>query len=106
MEETASMKYFCNDCEKTFDEERMDSGSDRYSTWYVCPNCHSTDVEECDICEMCGEYIEPHTMFCKDCAENIKITWENMIHNLSRERRVKYDDMQDMVMDWIEREVS
>lgn len=100
------MKYFCNDCGKIYSEEQMDADVDKYSSWYVCPNCHSADVEECDRCELCGDYIEPYTLFCKDCAEEIKTTWENMIHRLSKERRTKYEDMQEMVLGWIEREVS
>ena len=72
---------------------------------YLCPNCHSEQVEECDRCEMCGTYIEPDLVFCKDCSEEIKTTWENMVHGMSKERHIKYDDMQDLVMDWLEREV-
>ena len=97
------MKYYCNECEKMIDES--DLIYDEEQRISLCPWCKLDDLEECSRCEMCGEYIEPDTIFCKDCAEDIKTTWENMIYGLSKERRAKYDDMQDMVLDWIEREV-
>ena len=100
------MKYYCNNCEKIFEETELDAGENYFRMpIYICPNCRSEDLEECDTCELCGEYIEPDTMFCRDCREEIKTTWENMIHGLSKERRVNYKDMEEMVCDWIEREV-
>ena len=100
------MKYYCNECGEIYDETQMDSGENFFRMpIYVCPNCHSENVEECDRCELCGEYIEPDLVFCKDCSEDIKTTWENMIHGLSKERRISYKDMEEVVCDWIEREV-
>ena len=100
------MKFYCNKCEKIYDEEQMDSGENYFRMpIFLCPNCHSEDVEECDQCELCFDYIEPDTMFCKSCGEEIKTTWENMVHNLAKERNRKYKDTEELICDWIEREV-
>lgn len=99
------MKYYCNDCEKIIDADELLEDSDGFGSWYACPNCKSDKIEDCDKCEMCGTYIPPDAMFCEDCAEDIKISFENMVHGLSKQRRIKYEYVEEAICDWIEREV-
>lgn len=94
--EDEEMMYFCEKCERIFDEDEIDDG---------CPACHSEKIEACDYCEWCGQPVEPDLVFCEDCSERIKIAWDNMIHGLSKETRARYDDIEEFVCDWVEREV-
>lgn len=100
------MKYYCNDCEGIFDEEQLDTEVNIFGiTGYICPVCKSGDVSECDRCEICGEYVPPEIVFCEDCAEKIRITWDNMVFGFAKENKIKFESAEEFITEWIAREV-
>lgn len=85
------MLYICKDCRETFVDpatEREDCGWETdlghisaYQNYYVCPNCGSEDIDEEDICVICGESFAKDEMdynidgdlVCEKCLSSISI---------------------------------
>ena len=83
------MRYYCNNCERDFDEEDLVpvmqwDGEGVMGGYHVveseCPYCGSTDDwEEAEECDYCGEYFGEETglisaldmKLCKDCAQEV-----------------------------------
>lgn len=100
------MKYYCYDCKGIFDREELDEETNIFGiTGFICPVCKSGDVGECDKCEICGEYVAPKTSFCKDCADNIRTTWDNTVVAFAKEHKITYEKSEEFILDWIEREL-
>lgn len=100
------MRYYCNECERIYEEDQLDIEENIFGTkYYICPSCKEGDIEVCERCEVCGEYIPPDMVFCETCRENIKTSWENMVNGFSKENRISYGSAEEFISDWVERNV-
>ena len=82
------MKYYCEDCGKTFDEDEMvvensynlvpfhDELVKEPFNVCKCPYCGSEDIDEALQCAICGEWFKPEDIYddfyCKDCIEKMR----------------------------------
>lgn len=82
------MKWFCEECDEIFDESEIITkttwsnsnyighGGDFPETENYCPYCGSSEIYECDKCELCGEEV-PKTIYiagkdiCEDCRDQL-----------------------------------
>ena len=82
------MKWFCDDCGETFEETEITTkttwshsdyighGGDFPETESYCPYCGSSEIYECERCELCGSEV-PKTIYvagkdiCKDCGDKL-----------------------------------
>lgn len=64
----------CNNCGLTFDPADISTYQEDYGEFFhACPNCGSSDIEETESCELCGEEFrdgELRSGFCLDCLWN------------------------------------
>lgn len=64
----------CNNCGATFDPADISTYQEDYGElFHACPNCGSSDIEETESCELCGEELrcdELRSGFCLDCLWN------------------------------------
>lgn len=99
--------YYCKECKSTFYERDAAMGE---TVWrgipsIACPCCHSEEVVEAGRCDLCGDYIDPEERFCESCAEDLKISWQNMVNREAKDRGLRYEEMEEVFLDYLEREV-
>ena len=71
------IEFICADCGEAFDDPRcvLGGGGDREESWYVCPACGSSNFNDADKCEICGDhYLRDEckfhsTVVCDKCLE-------------------------------------
>lgn len=96
------MYFYCENCESFVEESELDRSM--FSEG-VCPYCGVDEFLDAATCEVCGDPIPIDDKLCGVCAENIKNTWESAVQGLAVMNQVKYENMEQFVLDWIEREV-
>lgn len=98
---------YCYDCESFFDEEdaktRLAVPEDSVPMGsYVacCPNCGSSELEEANVCKICGNPIKPDvTDFCRPCTEFLDDGVQSLINHISGDSLAA----RDVFMDYLER---
>lgn len=99
------MSYYCNNCGNIVED--LDGTGEFFKgrEHGCCPRCHSEDVEEASVCELCGATIKPYEQFCDDCKGEIMTEWNNMVQGLAKKHGKAYETMEQFVLDFMEGEV-
>ena len=100
LREVVGMKWFCAECDETFEEEEIRTettwsnsnyigfGGDYPETESYCPYCGSAEIYECEKCELCGEEV-PRTIYaagkdmCPECKEQLDSIMKALIMDIT-----------------------
>lgn len=72
---------YCESCENFFDEDELETAEERHpygegyatETYYVCPFCRSTNINDAKKCSRCGEWVPETDVdgWCAVCHEDM-----------------------------------
>ena len=122
-------KWYCQDCGETFDEseievdrayeysDRIGHGGMYWDDEYRCPHCGSEDIDECEICDLCGEYFPPSKLeyvgssdfhACEDCRDNLRRIVKAVVEDTVGEFEGLEDSTkaEELLLSYIESEVD
>ena len=77
------MKYVCKDCGRIFDESEIVTYTESYGERFTVSPCCNEEFYEADMCEKCGEWVDPLEMngnICKDCEEELVEEAKKILH--------------------------
>ena len=93
-------KWFCAECDEVFDETEIRTkttwsnsnyighGGDYPETESYCPYCGSSEIYECEKCELCGEEV-PQTDYiagkdvCPDCKQKLSEIMDKAVMDIT-----------------------
>ena len=115
--EKENKMVWCYDCGRFGEPVQCEEGTGVYApdgteeTWVrdCCPHCGSAEVEEADVCELCGNEIVPHEgrSYCEDCYEFAFKALENAFaeyekaYGIDKMRKIQ-DCMYEAFEKWLE----
>ena len=112
------MKWFCEDCGETFEENEIPTkttwsnsnyighGGDFPETESYCPCCGSSEIYECERCELCGSEV-PKTIYvagkdmCPDCKEQLDQIMKALIMDITGQfQEIDSEDAEEIIREY------
>lgn len=101
---------YCNSCGSFFEADEIEQfEDDSTGAWEeYCPECHSTDIEVANECELCGVGAKSGEELCEGCKADMKLALDNAVAQVARWhkiRSVQFGKVEQLLIDYIESEV-
>ena len=122
-------KWYCEDCGETFDEPEIVTKTTWCHSKYIgyggyipdtesyCPHCGSDEIDECEKCDLCGEYFPPSQLdyvgssdfnACEECRDSLHSTVKATVMDILGEFKELGDSIraEELLLAVLEKEVG
>ena len=103
---------YCENCHSFHDEEHLMrftecvgeyQGTPAYQTFYACPDCGSTDMEEAHDCPICGTPLQGSEDYCSGCIELADCALTEALKQIQNGLHIDYKDALELLTEQVER---
>lgn len=100
------MKYYiCDNCGAICGEDELREGRVKLGEFWkdvaVCPECHSDDVHEAELCRICGTPIREGD-YCKSCKWELRKIWERAVEAVMERNDLDYTVNEELLIEFMQ----